>query len=286
MSKLFNSDFAKHSKFNFDFVGNIKKKEQWEILVNQFDRYIESSKTKNIKEKIPRKIHQIWIGPKKLPLRYKKWMDSWKFFNPEWEYKLWLDIDIKKLNLVNEKFYKKSNNPGYKSDVARYEILNKYGGIYIDTDFECLKKIPKELLNYDFLSCIIFDKQPIIANGMMMATPNCNFLEKTICSIKKQETNDINEIMRIAGPHHLTKNYFELSEKEKEEILILPSNYFYPFPNFELGKEIQIKNQITNVSIAIHHWEMSWMKKNILIRIIKKIIKISSNLKFISTKKI
>ena len=101
MSKLFNSDFAKHSKFNFDFVGNIKKKEQWEILVNQFDRYIESSKTKKIKEKIPRKIHQIWIGPKKMPNNYKIWTETWEKYNPEWEYKLWNEEMINDLCLIN-----------------------------------------------------------------------------------------------------------------------------------------------------------------------------------------
>ena len=83
-----------------------------------------------------------------------------------------------------------------------------------------------------------------------------------------------------SGAVLLTKLYFDLKDNEKNKIMILPSNFFYPFPNFELGKEIQIKNHITNVSIAIHHWEMSWMKKNFLIRIIKKIIKISSKLKF------
>ena len=28
---------------------------------------------------------------------------------------------------------------GEKSDIFRYEILYRFGGVYVDTDFECIK---------------------------------------------------------------------------------------------------------------------------------------------------
>ena len=41
-----------------------------------------------------------------------------------------------------------------KSDILRYEILYKYGGVYIDTDYECVTNIGKYGLFY-FVSALI-----------------------------------------------------------------------------------------------------------------------------------
>ena len=65
--------------------------------------------------------------------------------------------------------------------------------------------------------------------------------------------------------------------EEKDKIMILPSNYFYPFPHFLLEKNFNIKELITKDSIGIHHWERSWVE-SLLSRILKKIL---SKIKFI-----
>ena len=98
-NKLFNSEFARNSKFDKNFVGNILRIEEWIFLVNQFNEYIEQSKISNKSEvQIPKKIHQIWLGEKSIPKICKKWMNSWKDLNPQWEYKLWDEQNIKELN--------------------------------------------------------------------------------------------------------------------------------------------------------------------------------------------
>ena len=39
--------------------------------------------------KIPKIIHQIWVGGKKIPQKYKKLIKTVKDVHPDWEYKLW-----------------------------------------------------------------------------------------------------------------------------------------------------------------------------------------------------
>ena len=56
-------------------------------------------------------------------------------------------------------------NKGCKSDILRYEILYQYGGIYVDTDFESIKPIPKELLKKSFVACMIHDYKPQIGRA-------------------------------------------------------------------------------------------------------------------------
>ena len=71
--KLFNSSFAKNSKFDKDFVGNITNIDQWYILVNQYKNFLKNNFREN-NIYIPKNIHQIWLGDKDLPKQCIKWM--------------------------------------------------------------------------------------------------------------------------------------------------------------------------------------------------------------------
>ena len=273
-NNFFISEFAKSSLFRWDFLKNFKSQDQWNYLANAYDNFLlfkENENSQSLPSIIPRKIHQIWIG-NKLPRQYSLWMKTWKKLNPEWDYILWDDEMINKFNLVNKVAYNASDNPGFKSDIARYEILNKFGGLYVDTDFECLKKIPDYLLKYEFVSSIVFANSPILNNAIIFAKADSNILKNMINSIRVPINSDPYEIMNISGPYALSKNFFNLSTEEKKKTIILPTNIFYPYPNFMLSSKIKKEEFITEESIAIHHWGMSWIKKNKLLKIYKFVI--------------
>ena len=271
MSKdFFYSDFAKFSKFRWDFMLNVEELERWTFLANNFERNHQTFQNKySFKEKIPKIIHQIWIGPKKIPRKYLHWGKTWKKNNPYWKYKLWTDIDINNLSMKNKLLFNSTNNVGFKSDLVRYEILYKYGGIYVDTDFECIQSIPDNLRDFDFVSCIGFAYKPEILNGLIMATPKSNIIKKIIYDIKAPtDDNDPINTIKASGPSLLTSAYFRYNN---ENSIILPSNYCYPYPSFLINSSISKENELSSLSFAIHHWEMSWMKGNLFNRIIIKI---------------
>lgn len=101
-----------------------------------------------------------------------RWRNSWVKLHPEWDYRLWTDEDVAdypfetrtkelfdRMSLILTMdgvltdfflvphFVEDSNNFAEKSDIWRYSILFNYGGLYIDTDFECLK-------SFDDLHCL------------------------------------------------------------------------------------------------------------------------------------
>ena len=41
--------------------------------------------------------------------------------------------------MQNQALFESAVNWGEKADILRYEILNQFGGLYVDTDFECLR---------------------------------------------------------------------------------------------------------------------------------------------------
>lgn len=86
-------------------------------------------------------IHQIWLGKMSLPSHFKPWMTSWKHYFPQWEYRLWTDSDVLDLlpDLMCPQILEGNQNLALKSDVLRLELLRKFGGLYVDCDFESLE---------------------------------------------------------------------------------------------------------------------------------------------------
>tara|TARA_B100000989_G_C19496040_1_gene452085 strand:- start:672 stop:1535 length:864 start_codon:yes stop_codon:yes gene_type:complete len=278
-NSFFESSFAKSSKFIWDFHSKIEYLEEWENLANLYDKFLISKKfdeRKSYPQLIPKKIHQIWIGSKKLPKKYKIWMKTWRKHNPSWEYILWDDEMIDNLDLINKDAYYSTSNPGYKSDIARYEILNKFGGLYVDTDFECLKEFPDYFLTYEFVNTVGFSYHPSVMNGFIFSKPNSTILEKVINSVYIPENfKDPMNIFNSSGPYIFSKVFFSLTHQERTNTLMLPTDFFYPLPSFALSSKAYRKQDfLTNESLAIHHWEVSWTKSNLFKRIIKKILQI------------
>jgi mannosyltransferase OCH1-like enzyme len=261
----FQSAFAKNSKFHWDFHKNVKEIERWEIVENIYERW---NNAKTIDSPIiPKLIHQIWLGSP-VPSKYDAWRASWKKFHPEYEYKLWTESEILKFGLVNQEAYLESKNFAVKSDIARCEILFRLGGIYADTDFECLTRFDQKLMS---VSCFLgqtFTEKPEFNNALMGCIHRNRLMDLMVNSLAEPVLhNNAIEIIKQTGAIKLTNLFFENELYLNENILILPSDYFYPWPNFILHDEKNRYSNLTKKSIAIHHWEMSWFKLLYITRI-------------------
>lgn len=269
LSKFLNSKMAAHSKFHWDFHKENDYGYKWELLSSIYEQW--RSEDLGCRIAIPKIIHQIWIGPK-IPARYEKWRLSWRRMNPEFEYKLWDEKSILEFGLKNERAYLETQNYGAKSDIARYEILNRLGGIYVDTDFECLHPITDKFLKKSFFAGLIFDKEPILSNAMMGAAPGYLLMDLMVRETGiPQKTHNPDAIMNSVGPGKLTEVFFKNIKKLELDAIIFPSDYFYPWPNFIRFNERDRYTYATDTTVAIHHWEVSWLRRKINIEQLKKL---------------
>jgi len=212
--------------------------------------------------RIPKIIHQIWLGSD-FPSKYEAYQKSWIKNHPNWEYKLWTDKDISRLNMKNQRLYNSAKNYGEKSDIVRYEVLYQFGGLYVDTDFECLK--PFDILHHicDFYAGIVANPQVVTFNGLIAAKARHPILKKCLVDLQKNAQNHNNSLEKT-GPFFFTRCI--LSELDKENIeksVLFPAPYFYPWPWYKLNDHINRQKYIKPESFAIHHWESSWMKKKL-----------------------
>ena len=214
---------------------------------------------------IPKIIHQIWLGPKKPP----QWcIDSWKInyinSNPDWEYKLWTEKEINDFKLINENIYDKEPTYRGKSDIARYEILFREGGIFLDADslwinnkslnnlFDEIKQKQKQnnLNNTDISiknKITLADNEDIlfganeptvnnhlIANGVIGCNKNnkimyslINYLKNTYSNTKLKHNKD-HQIWLVTGPIPFNEILKTFRETNLYNLYIFPSYYFFP----------------------------------------------------------
>ena len=90
--------------------------------------------------RIPRVFHQIWVGPEPLPEEFVAYQRTWLTYNPGWKLQLWTEENLPP-DLERREVYEKLRVPAERADILRVELLWRFGGVYIDTDFECLRPI-------------------------------------------------------------------------------------------------------------------------------------------------
>lgn len=96
---------------------------------------------------IPKIIHYCWLGSKPLPSLAEKCITSWQRIMPDYKIMRWdeTNYDFKKNKFMANAYNQKKW--GFVPDYARLDIIYNYGGIYLDTDVEILKRFD-EFLKY------------------------------------------------------------------------------------------------------------------------------------------
>jgi len=229
---------------------------QWQLLKELYDKNFIINEGRDYNN-LPKKIHQIWFGGK-LPDRYKIYCDTWKRFHPEWEYRLWTDKDVDSIDLPNRDLFNSIKNVGQKSDFFRYHVLNQLGGIYVDTDFECLKSF-NSLSYVDFFVGIGFPHTVELYIGLIGSIPHHPIIEHIVKKMIVIKQNGWLDIFKTTGSYFFTRSFFEVITHYIKGVVALPTDYFYPFPNQQRHRKEMGKKYIKNCSYAIHYWEVSWV---------------------------
>ena len=91
-------------------------------------------------------IHYVWLGNKKSPIA-KAAIKNWKtMLSSEWKIIEWNEKNIPK-NIEFISYWIDKKNYAFVSDFVGMYVVEKYGGIYMDTDMFIQKPIPKKWLN-------------------------------------------------------------------------------------------------------------------------------------------
>jgi inositol phosphorylceramide mannosyltransferase catalytic subunit len=173
-------------------------------------------------------IHQIWFGTipnkkkaKKAFESLKKYRDSWLIKNPDWTYICWnldrCDSLIFTHYPEHREMYEKYPYQIQKCDAVRYFILHRYGGIYADMDYHCIKSFTEVLQRFHNPIYLVETPNKVsgeahVSNSLMYSSPNHVFWKKLFIEMEKNRYTPYYygrhlTIMFTTGPGILNRVY-------------------------------------------------------------------------------
>lgn len=217
---------------------------------------------------IPKIIHQTW-KTRELPKDVKNWHLNIKELHPGWDVRLWTDED--NLALVKEHFphlldiYNALEYNIMRADIIRYMYMVKFGGYYLDLDYEVFIPFDDETSQPDLMLPVSSEANGkiILGNSIFASIPQHVYWKDILEDFQnfpptKKFSNKF-EVLKLTGPDFITKIYFRAPEKYNG--YLVPKNIYHP-DNTLINKKNYgdvLKNSGTR---GIHHCEGSWLKEN------------------------
>lgn len=207
---------------------------------------------------IPKTIHYIWFGHGEKSDLIKRCIHSTIEKMDGWEIKEWTEdnYNVGACDYCKEAYQKKKY--AFASDYARFDILYRYGGIYLDTDVELIKRIPDEMLKSVGFTGIESNNK--IAPGLVFACQPGNPIVKEIIEMYKIDhfilpngsmntQTVVNRVTEIFFKHG-----FEMNGKEQ----IVDGFHVYPVEYFCAYDFVTNQFTVTDETVSIHHYTATW----------------------------
>ena len=204
-------------------------------------------------QKIIKNVHQTWKNDQ-LPPDFITYQNTvFKYMN-DYKYYFWTDetLDLLIKNDFPELYeFWLSLSPKIKQiDMAKYLIVYKHGGFFIDFDMEIFK-----------------DPTPLITNSVVIgspaifySTPNHPFWLEVIDYIKNNKDRDV---LNATGPYALKRGY--KNSTHKRDIIFLDEHIFFPIDYDNKDEDDCVnslcKGKYISDSYGAHHYAGSWIEK-------------------------
>jgi mannosyltransferase OCH1-like enzyme len=186
---------------------------------------------------IPRLLHHIWVGPEPVPTSL---IEPWLEMHPGWDHVLWREDELRSFGLVNQRAfeaYLKGRRWHGAANVARYEVLARLGGVYVDMDTRPLRPFDKGPFMRDDVELFAGYVQPrearpgLIGNAYIGAITEHPILVDAIARIGK--------LAHLVPPFKTTGVYLFTDVVEAhgddEHVRIMPTHTL--FPHDKVGAE-------------------------------------------------
>lgn len=213
------------------------------------------------KPAIPKKIHYMWFGGKKLPDSLQRCMDSWKKYCPDYEIIRWDEdnYDIRKNDYMRAAYDEGAF--GFIPDYARLDILYQYGGIYMDTDIELIRNIDSLLCQEAF--CGVEKWQVINFGGCSGAVKKHPMIEKFI-----REREGICFFDASGNQNRMTCGFYDTKTALKSGYKIngktqcVGGMNIYAYDYFHPYDYMSRRTNITEHTYSIHQFSGGWLEES------------------------
>ena len=194
---------------------------------------------------IPKTIHYCWFGGKPKDELTERCIRSWRRHNPDYEIVEWNEgtFDVH-ANPFTRRMYE-LKKWAFVADYARFTILEKHGGWYLDTDMLIVKPLDG-LSKHDV---VLGEESPGMVNAAAMGARAGHPYIKAC-----RQFYDDNPDVFITVPRTMTKVLSSFASDTS--ILVLPPIAFYPYTQENIASFDP--KALTNKTYGVHLWNYSW----------------------------
>ena len=223
---------------------------------------------------IPKILHHVWLGNQQMPQNLQRCIQTCYNIQQGWKHMFWTDGNLPDMNYFKEE-YDIDNNYARKSDLVRIMALYQYGGVYLDTDVECIKPIDNLLKGYKFIVATEagtpgkFEPNKEHINNAVIASTKLNkVLTELMVQIKAnykridtEGKHPLQYVANLAGPPVFNKMSNEI--RKYKHAKIYEYEYFYPLhyqdrTSVDTWKIPSNKKTLDKKTHTIHHFAASW----------------------------
>jgi mannosyltransferase OCH1-like enzyme len=180
-----------------------------------------------------------------MPEEHERFAATLVEHHPGSEMRLWTDEDLPGLG-ISEDERASARTHAELSNLVRYEVLARFGGVYVDTDVECRRAFTPLLRGIDAFAALESPGQ--IGNAVLGSIPGHPAFARAARLARRTLGMGVHSA-DANGPYLL-----RLIAEQERNIAILGANLFYPF----LWNELERRGESFPDAYAIHHWAHTW----------------------------
>ena len=218
---------------------------------------------------IPKIIHYCWFGRNPLPTSAKKCIASWKKFLPDYEIKEWNEdnFDVNAIPYTQQAYEAKKY--AFVSDYARFWILYHEGGLYFDTDVELVGNLDEIIARGPFMGIeqgASLDGKPMVAPGLGLGVEAGHVFYQKMLQVYDNQCyfNSDGSQNNITIVTYTTRELYAHGMKPSEDMQVVEGIWLYPADYFCPMDSTTGIITTTERTVAIHHYDCSWMDHNSL----------------------
>lgn len=195
---------------------------------------------------IPHIIHRVWIGAP-MPQEFQVFEDQWLDLNPGWELWHWDNDAVAGFELRNQELFDRAAEycperliPRFRSNLIRYELLVRFGGVYVDCDMAPLLPLPDLSGIQAFAGWETQDRW--IGNTILGSTPDHPFFESLVAGAAESANRFRGQVSpKTTGPQYLTRMW----QANPAGLHVFDEQVFYPQGWRELGEQVDLTGAVT-----------------------------------------
>jgi hypothetical protein len=215
------------------------------------------------RRRIPKVIHYVWVGGRPLTPLAEQCLESWARQLPDYEVRRWDESNLPMTSWMQGAM--DAEHWVMVSNQARLLVLQRHGGVYLDTDVEVVRSFDHLLplgcflgQQYEPEGTPVKPDDMFVNDAVLGATAGHPFLAERLALLPPIE---VALTMRPFSPPLATKalaarglDGYSRTPRRLGDLTVFPKEWFYPY----FYGETFDPACVTEDTLAVHRWAKAW----------------------------